>query len=234
MIFIVDNEIESMKKLLLPLFALIIIPFTFSCSGINKLTLSQADAASAIREMLQLGTRESMNGSFSQQIITETVFPESMRKALSTLQTLGLSGEVDRFTNTLALASQRTAERSIPVFVDAINHISFTDALNIIRNGGTAATDYLKANAGADVRRSITPVMRNALDEYKLNEQWNRIIQPARSVLGNALNLDLSNLMAGLVAEKMFDKIAEKERQVRSDAAYRTTPLLQRAFSRRF
>jgi hypothetical protein len=223
-----------MKKLLLPLLALIIIPFTFSCSGVNKLTLSQADAAMAIREMLQLGARENMNGSFSQQVIMETVFPESMRKALSTLQTLGLSGEVDRFTNTLALASQRTAERSIPVFEDAINHISFTDALNIIRSGGTAATDYLKANAGADVRLSITPVMRKALDEYNLNQQWDRIIQPARSVLGNTLNLDLSSIMAGLVAEKMFDKIAEKERQVRSDALYRTTPLLQRAFSRRF
>ena len=46
------------------------------------------------------------------------------------------------------------------------------------------------------------------------------------------LNLDLANLMAGLVAEVMFQKIADKEIQVRQNALARTTPLLQRVFGR--
>jgi len=40
--------------------------------------------------------------------------------------------------------------------------------------------------------------------------------------------------MAGLVSEKMFQKIEEKERQVRSEASARTTPLLQKVFSKKW
>jgi hypothetical protein len=38
--------------------------------------------------------------------------------------------------------------------------------------------------------------------------------------------------MSMMVADAMFRKIAEKEQQVRTDAAARTTPLLQKVFSR--
>jgi len=54
-----------------------------------------------------------------------------------------------------------------------------------------------------------------------------------QGVIGSKrLNLDLPTLMAGMVSEAMFRKIAEKETQVRADAAARTTPLLQKVFSR--
>jgi hypothetical protein len=74
--------------------------------------------------------------------------------------------------------------------------------------------------------------MQEALNEYKLVEQWNNIIKPAQALVGNRLNLDLPTLMAGLVSEKMFQKLEETEQQVRTDAAARTTPLLQKVFSR--
>jgi hypothetical protein len=106
--------------------------------------------------------------------------------------------------------------------------------MGIIRNGGTSATEYLKSRTGSELRQSITPIMQSALDEYKLTEQWNKIMKPAQTLAGNKLNLDLANLMAGMVAEKMFQKIEEKETQIRSDAAARTTPLLQKVFSRRW
>ena len=221
-----------MKKLLIPIAFLFILPFSFSCGNLNKLTLSQADAALAIRQLLELGTRDGVRGSFTQQAIMETLFPEPIRKTLSTLQQIGLSGEIDRFTNTLAIASEKAADRSIPIFLRAIDNLSFTDALSIIRNGGTAATDYLKTTTGSEVRRSITPVMKEALDEYKLNEQWDKLMKPAQTLAGNKLNLDLANLMAGLVTQKMFEKIGEKERLVRTNISYRTTPLLQKAFSK--
>jgi hypothetical protein len=223
-----------MKKLFLPLLISLILPAAFSCSGTKGLgyTLNEADAAAAIRQMLELGTREGLNGSFTKDAVMATLFPEPLRKTLNTLQQLGLTNEIDRFTTTLTTASEKTAERSIPIFVSAINNMKFSDAMRIIRNGGTSATDYLRSSTGTELRRSITPVMQQALDEYKLNEQWNKIMKPAQTIAGNKLNLDLANLMAGMVSEKMFQKIEEKERQVRADAAARTTPLLQKVFSR--
>jgi len=221
-----------MKKLALPLLILFILPFTFSCASgrFAGYKLNENDAAAAIRQMLQIGARDNLSaGAFSKEMVMTTVFPESVRKILNTVSQLGLTGEIDRFTTTLGVAAEKTAERSIPIFVNGISNMRFTDAMRIVKAGGTSATDYLRASVGDSLRRSIRPVMEEALNEYKLHEQWNEIVKPLG---GNRINLDLANIMAGVVSESMFRKLEERERQVRADAAARTTPLLQKVFSR--
>jgi hypothetical protein len=223
-----------MKKLFLPLLFCMLLPAAFSCSStrFGGYQLNEADAASAIRQMLTMGAREGITGSFSKENVMTTLFPESLRKTLNTLQQLGLTPEIDRFTETLGTAAEKTASRSIPIFVSAIDKMSFTDAMRIIKNGGTSATDYLRSSVGSDLRNSIRPVMQEALDEYKLNDQWNKIMKPAQAIAGNRLNLDLANLMAGMVSEKMFQKIEEKEKEIRLNASARSTNLLQKVFSK--
>jgi hypothetical protein len=224
-----------MKKLFVPLLFAFLIPVSFSCSStrFGNYILNEADAAAAIRQMLEIGTRDGvLTGAFSKETVMATLFPESLRKTLNTLNQLGLTSEIDRFTTTLGTAAEKTATASVPIFVSGINSLTFTDAIRIIKNGGTSATDYLRTSIGDSLRRSIRPVMKNALDEYKLTEQWEKIIKPAQTLVGNKLNFDLPTLMAGLVSEKMFQKIEEKEKLVRADAAARSTTLLQKVFSR--
>jgi len=224
-----------MKKLFVPLLFAFLLPVSFSCSStrFGNYILNEADAAAAIRQMLEIGTRDGvLTGAFSKETVMASLFPESLRKTLNTLNQLGLTSEIDRFTTTLGTAAEKTATASVPIFVSGVNSMTFTDAIRIIKNGGTSATDYLRSSIGDSLRRSIRPVMKNALDEYKLTEQWEKIIKPAQSLVGNKLNFDLPTLMAGLVSEKMFQKIEEKEKLVRADASARSTTLLQKVFSR--
>lgn len=223
-----------MKKLLLPILFIILLPLSYSCGTLRSMgyKLTETDAAAALRQMLDLGTRENMAGAFTKETILSTLFTESISKTLNTINQLGLTTEVDRFTTTLSTAAQKSATAAVPVFVNSINNLTFTDAIKIIKNGGTSATDFLRSSAGNNLRQSIKPVMQAALDEYKLNEQWNNIIKPVKALAGNKLNFDLATLMAGAVSEAMFRKISEKEIQVRSDASARTTALLQNVFSK--
>jgi hypothetical protein len=225
-----------MKKIFIPLLFAIILPATYSCSGAGRLagyTLNEQDAAAAIRQMLQIGTQNgSLTGAFSKETIISTLFPSSVAKVLNTMQQLGLTNEIDRFTTTLGTAAEKAATNAVPVFVSGITNIRFTDAMRIIKNGGTSGTDYLRSTIGADLRKSITPAMQSALDEYRLNEQWENLIKPVKGIAGNKLNLDLANLMAGIVSEKMFQKIADKEVEIRSNSSARSTSLLQKVFSR--
>ncbi|HEX2606733.1 MAG TPA: DUF4197 domain-containing protein [Flavisolibacter sp.] len=224
-----------MKRLFVPILLALLLPLTYSCSSsrLAGYTLNEQDAAAAIREMLSLGARDGLaNGAFSKEMIMSTLFPEPVRKTLNTLNQLGLTNEIDRFTTTLSTAAQKTATSSIPIFVSGINSMRLTDAMRIIKNGGTSATDYLRSSVGDSLRKSIRPAMQAALDEYKLNQQWENIIKPAKSLSGDRFNLDLANLMAGAVSEAMFQKLEEKEKQVRTDANARTTNLLQKVFSR--
>lgn len=223
-----------MKKYYLPLLLALLLPFTWSCSGLKNLTLSQQDAAAALKQMLALGARESVTGSFGKDAVMTTLFPESIRKALNTAQQLGLTPEIDRFTTTLGTAAEKTATTSMPVFLNAIDALSFTDAVRLVKSGGTSATDYLRSSAGESLRNAIKPAMQAALNEYKLNEEWNRLAKPVQTVARNRVNLDLPTLMAGMVSEAMFRKMEEKEKQVRTEAVARTTPLLQKVFSRQW
>ncbi|HUC79894.1 MAG TPA: DUF4197 domain-containing protein [Flavisolibacter sp.] len=220
-----------MKRLVLPLFVAFLLPLSFSCNTLKNYMLTEQDAAAAIRQMLQLGAQGNLQGAFTKDAVMGAIFPENLRKTLNTLQQLGLTPEIDRFTTTMASAAQQTATNSVPIFLNGISRMSLTDAIRIVKNGGTSATDYLRSSVGSELRSSIQPVMQQALNEYKLAEQWDKIIKPAKALVGDRLNLDLANLMAGLVSEKMFQKLAETEAQVRTNAAARTTPLLQRVFS---
>lgn len=224
-------------KLTYTFLAALLISGAISCSSSNSLKggLTQTEAISAIKEMLGVGTKYggsllSLKGAFTKESLLSAILPEEITKITRVLSTLGLSNELDRFTNTLATAAGQTAENSVPIFLGGITNLKIKDAFGIITKGGTTATDYLRLTIGDTLRRSITPVMNNILASYNLDTQWKKIIQPAQLLLGNKLNLDLGNFMAGLVANSMFNKIELKEIEIRTNANARTSNLLQKAF----
>ena len=224
-----------MKRLFIPILFAVLLPVSFSCSNtrFGSYTLNEKDASEAIRQLLQIGANDGLaSGAFSKETMMSAIFPEGVRKVLNTMQQLGITNEVDRFTTTLGTAAEKTAERSIPIFLNGISSMKFNDAVRIIKTGGTSATDYLRSSVGSDLRTGITPIMKSALEEYKLTEQWSNIMKPISSATGNKVNIDLPTLMAGMVSETMFKKIEEKEREIRTSANARTTTLLQKVFSR--
>jgi hypothetical protein len=224
-----------MKKFFLPLLLVALLPLTYSCgsSRLANYILNEGDAASAIRQLLQLGARNTLTNEFNKDAILTTIFPGNISRTLITLNALGLSGEIDRFTTTMGTAAEKTATAAIPIFESSITNMKFNDAMSIIKRGGTSATDYLRTNTGSELRTALKPIVQSTLDEYKLNEQFNKILKPGGEALfGKKINLDLTNIMTVLVTEAMYKKIAEKEQQVRADAAARTTPLLQKVFSK--
>jgi Protein of unknown function (DUF4197) len=221
-----------MKRLFVPFLFLFLLPFSYSCTSgrFAGYQLNQNDAADAIRQMLQLGVQESnFSGMFSKEAIMTSVLPEGVRKTLNTVSMLGLTSEIDRFTTTLGTAAEKTATNAVPIFVSGIGNMQFSDAMHIIKAGGTAGTDYLRASIGDSLRRSIKPIVEAALQEYKVNDHWNEIVKPLG---GNKIKLDLPTIMAGAISEAMFRKVAEKEQQIRAEKEARTTTLLQKVFSK--
>lgn len=224
----------SMKKIFLHILLSITLIFS-SCDVLKNAAsniLTEREAITAIRELLTIGANG--NTLISKDALLNAILPKDVSSVLQKLQQLGLSKEIDRFTNTLTSAATQTATNSIPVFVNGIKRMNITDAIGIVKNGGTAATDYLRNTVGDELRTTVTPIMKTALDEYKITQEWDKLVAPAKVVLGNKvnLNLNLDNLLAGVVTNAMFSKIAEQEVVIRTKAEARTTPTLQRVFGR--
>ncbi len=126
-----------MRKILLPILFIVLLPLTYSCgsSRLAGYSLNERDAIAAIRQMLEFGARDNVSGAFSKEAILSTLFPEKVKNALNTLNQLGLTSEVDRFTTTLSTAAEKSATASIPIFVNSINNMKFTDAKTKKRSG---------------------------------------------------------------------------------------------------
>lgn len=223
-----------MRKKLLSV-SLTILIFLSSCDVLKNAAstlLSERDAINAIKEMLTIGSNG--NALISKDVLMNAILPKDVNTVLQKLQQLGLSKDIDKFTNTLSNAATQTATNSIPVFIDGIKRMSITDAIGIVKNGGTAATDYLRSTSGENLRTTVTPIMKTALDQYNITKEWDKLVSPAKLILGNKvnLNLNLDNLLAGVVTNAMFTKIAEQEVAIRTKAEARTTPTLQRVFGK--
>ncbi len=207
---------------------------SISCSTAKQL-FSANDATGAIKELLSFGTQYggdllSKKNAMSKENILQSILPGDAGKILGTLETLGLSNEIGRFSSTLATVAEKSAEKSVPIFLQGIKNMSFKDAVSIVKKGGISATDYLRSSIGDTLRKALTPAINSGLEEYKLVSQWNNLVGPAKIFLGDKLNLDLGNLLSGVVANMMFNKIAEKETAIRNKAAERKTALLQKVF----
>ena len=162
-----------MKKIIAVL--LVSVMGLSSCSTLKNLGgfLSEADAANAIREALIIGTnfganRLGQNGSFSRDVLLNAILPQEAQKVVQTLDRLGLATEFNRFANTLDNAAVDAVRQSAPIFVSGIRRMSISDAINIVKNGGTSATDFLRRTVGEELRPAVRPVMRTALDQYSI------------------------------------------------------------------
>ena len=229
-----------MKKIVVALFAVSAMGLS-GCSTLQSLTniLSEGDAANAIKEALIIGSNFGANslaqkGSFSKDILLKAILPQEVQKVVQTLDRLGLATELNRFTNTLDNAAIDAASKSAPIFIDGIRHMSIRDAIGIVKNGGTAATDYLRRSVGDSLRGAVAPVMRSALNEYRIAQEWDKLVGPAKILLGNraGLNLNLENILAVIITNEMFSKIEQQEISIRTNAQARTSATLQRVFGK--
>ncbi len=164
-----------MKRYFVSLFAVLSLGLS-GCSTLQSISnyLTEADAANAIRDALSLGANLGANSlgqknSFSREVLLASVLPQGAQQVINTLDKLGLATEFNRFANTLDDAAVNATLKSAPIFVEGIRRMSIRDAITIVKNGGTAATDYLRNKIGDSLRSAVTPVMRTASPNNGIN-----------------------------------------------------------------
>jgi hypothetical protein len=222
-----------MKKHFVTVLMLAISSVLFSGCSTLKSLLTEGDISAGLKEALiqgiTKGGNDARNGSlFSSANILSAVLPESAVKVLNTLQTLGIGGEVTKFTNTVTTAASQSAQDAVPVFVQGIRSMNIRDAVGILGGGYNAATNYLRTNIGDSLRAAIRPNVAAALSQYNVQQQFDALL--AKVPFGNKPQFDLSSFVAQQVANQMFKEVEQEEYRIRTDVAARTTPLLQRVF----
>ena len=129
------------------------------------------DAAAGLKEALTTGTADAVSmlgkpGGYSSNPAVKIQFPKNLQMIATALRGMGYGPQIDQFVKSMNDAAEAAAPKAQPIFVNAIQSMSFSDAQQIVTKGGHSATDYFQRKTTPS---SPPPSLRSS------SRPWNRI-----------------------------------------------------------
>ena len=208
-------------------------------TGTTSGGLTNADVVSGLKEALTKGAEKSVDlasvtDGFWKNDRLRIPFPPEAEKMKTTLNSIGMSSQVEKFELTMNRAAESATKEAVPVFVDAIKGMSVSDGFAILKGGDHAATDYLKEKTTSELTAKFRPIVENATKQVALTNYWAPLASAynkADMFTGaKAVDPDLDAYVTQKAIDGLFVLIADEEQKIRQDPLARTTDLLKRVF----
>ena len=207
---------------------------------INQLpngVISNDQIAGGLKEALNNGitnqvTKLTVEDGFFKNELTRILLPEELQKVDNTLRKIGLSKLADEGLKVLNRAAEDAVGEAIPIFVDAIKGMSFTDAKNILLGDKNAATMYLQTATSEALYQKFNPIIANSFQKVGADKVWSNLITKYNSIpLVNKVNPDLTDYVTGEALKGVFTMVEVEEKDIREKVSSRTSDLLKKVFA---
>ena len=197
--------------------------------------LSNTDIVTGLKQALSVGAQNSsqqlssVDGFFANAAI-KILLPEEAKKVESTLRNLGMSNLVDKAILSMNRAAEEAAKGAGSIFINAVQQMSITDAVNILKGGDFAATNYFKGKTTMQLTQSFQPVIDKALKNVNATKYWSDVITVYNKLSANKVNTDLSAYVTQRAMDGIFYQVGLEEQKIRRDPVARTTEILKKVF----
>jgi len=202
-------------------------------SGLDKDTV-----AAGLKEALSIGSQNAVkavsqaDGYFKNPSI-KIPLPEKIQKVEKPLRKLGLSKQVDEFVLTMNRAAEKSAPAAKDIFIGAIKEMTIIDALNILKGGDTAATDYMRSKTNDKLYGLFKPTVSKAVMEVGVTKAYQQLVDKAKkSKLIKDESLDLDHHVTSKALDGLFSMVAQEEKKIRKDPVAQVTDLLKKVFGK--
>lgn len=200
-------------------------------------TITQTEAAQAIREALDQGTGRGIgvlnkpDGFFGNETY-KLFLPPDAQRVENTLRQLGFSSLVDKAILQINRAAEDAVGFARPIFLDAIREMTIADAINIIRGPQDAATQYFRQKTTDKLVTAFLPVIKSSLEKFSATKYYTDVINTYNNFPTTArkINPDLPSYVVDKAVSALFDQIAQEEATIRADPVARTTDILKKVF----
>jgi hypothetical protein len=197
-------------------------------------------AASGLKEALATGTVKAVNligrpgGYFSNPSI-KIGFPKSLGLVETGLRGVGYGPQIDGFIHSMNSAAEAAAPKAKPIFIDAIQRMSFSDAQRIVTQGKHSATT-------SELTTAFTPVVKQEMVKYSVTKQYDDLIGHYKTGTVGNLNrvfgggaaatpsLDIDSYVVSKALDGLFYEVGQQEEEIRTNPVARVTPLLKSVF----
>jgi Protein of unknown function (DUF4197) len=212
--------------------------------GSNPSSLSQTDATGGVKEALAKGVEQAISqlgkpdGFFRDQAV-KILVPKKLRKVTDLAKKLGYQQQVDSFE----LAMNRGAEQAVPaassILGDAVRAMSVKDAVSLVRGGDSAATDYFRQSSEQKLYDAFLPIVAKQTANTGVSQKYKALTGSVSSnplgatlLSGDNKSADLDGYVTNKAIDGLFQVIAAKEAEIRSNPAAQTTSLLRKVFGK--
>ena len=224
---------------------LVMVVFQLTACAELQQVINQLPNGGLTNEQISGGLREALNNGITNQVSTLAVqdgyfknelvkilLPEELQKVDNTLRKIGLSKLADEGLKVLNRAAEDAVGEAIPIFVDAIKGISFSDAKNILLGDKNAATMYLKNATSNALYEKFSPIINSSFQKVGADKIWADLISKYNNLpLTNDVNPDLTDYVAGEALKGVFTMVEIEEKEIRAKVSKRTSDLLKRVFA---
>jgi hypothetical protein len=205
-------------------------------SVMTNAPLSENEIGMGLKEALTVGVNlgadkaSAVDGYFNNPRI-KIPFPPEVQKVESTLRSIGLGGEVDKFVLALNRGAEQAAIQAKPIFISAIKQLTLTDVMNILKGDKDAATQFLKRTTSTQLIAAFEPYMVKSLENTQATKYYTDIANVYNKVpFTQKINPDLKGYATQKAIDGLFLLVADEEAKIRENPLARTSDLLKRVF----
>jgi hypothetical protein len=158
--------------------------------------------------------------------------PPDAARIESVLRNVGMGSQVDKAILQINRAAEDAVGYAKPIFVNAIMDMSIADAMQIIRGGNDAATNYFRQKTRDQLIAAFTPSIKQSLDRLDATRYYSDIVKAynALPTSRTKVNPDLAGYVVGKATDALFDQIEKEEANIRENPVARTTEILKKVF----
>ncbi|TAJ12438.1 DUF4197 domain-containing protein [Marinilabiliaceae bacterium JC017] len=243
-----------MKKILI----IALTVFFTSCAELTplidtyseSLPLTEQEVSSGLKEALRIGSDSAttklgtLNGYYGDDLVKILLPPEADIIVTNASKIPGGDKLIEDVIKHINYAAEDAAKEAGPIFFDAVKSITISDAFSILNGTDDAATNYLKQKTYDQLFALYNPKIQSSLDKEiaagistnksweTLTSQWNKITDnPLGQMAGlHAVKTDLDSYLTEKALDGLFLKLAEEEKNIRTDPMARVTDILKRVF----
>ena len=198
--------------------------------------LSSRDAAGGLRAALskgidvavaQLGT----NNGFLNDPKVAIPLPSALEKAERALSRVGMGGQADELRATMNHAAEKAVAQAKPVFKQALQHMTVSDAKGILTGGDDAGTQYFRRATSAQLTGKFKPIVAAEIARLGLTAKYNEYAGKAAQLgLLSSQDANLDDYVTAKALDGLFSRIADEEHEIRKDPLGQASSLIKKVF----
>ena len=201
-------------------------------------SLSQEEAGNGLKEALDLGVAQAVDFLSAEDGYYKSAYkvllPEEAQAVAGKLRAVpGFSNVEEEIILKINRAAEDAAQKAKPIFVSAIKQMTFQDAMNLLMGNQDAATRYLEKTTYDQLYSEFKPVIIESLDKFNARTYWRDAVTAYNKIpLTADTNPELDDYVTKQALVGLFGLIEVKEKDIRENAAARTSELLRKVFAK--